>query len=240
MLFDDEIDLNSLAKASMLKPKNKLIQKAYDEAAVSFYKKMFQATMYANFAEYGTVPEETTNPKFMQLIEDSLNRTMSKPPYMFITINPTSDVSLSRLRKKVEKFANRRIIANYFYTYEVREENKGLHVHMIVRYQNVRPYDFKLACKNTFKSVCDANNPHCLNLKQISEDVVQDKVNYLLGHKQDSKTPGVEASKKYRKDNDLEQFYDSSPPFPCRATQLSIDVVDDDIPPLEPPKLIRK
>lgn len=231
-----DIDLNALATENMHKPKtigNPLVKKAYDEATISFFKKLFINSMYANFVESGSIPEETKDPKHLALIESSINRTMTKPPFMFITINPTKDISLQMLKKKVEKFTARRIIQKYSYVYEVRsddEKEPGLHTHMVIRYQNIRPYDFKVAAKNTFKDICDTNNPHCLNFKQITDEMVEDKISYMLGSKKDEKLAGVLLSVNYRKENNLDDIYESSPPFPCRATLI----------PLEPPTLIRQ
>lgn len=235
--------LDDLAKKGMVKKATEsssvIIRKAYDEATHQFFKKMFIASMYANFVEQGTLPEETTDPKHIKLIEDAVNRTMTKPPYFFMTINPQKGTSLEALQIKVEKFTARKIVQRYCYVYEVRreedvKEDQGLHCHMIIKYQNIRPYDFKVAAKNTFKTICDSQNPHCLNFKQISENIIEDKVNYMLGNKKDAKLSGVIATVNYRTANELDEIYDSSPPFPCRATQLI------ELTPLEQPALIRQ
>lgn len=208
-------------------------EKAYLDALGSFLKTAYQRQMVSDFATEGKLPYIPKDKKLLSLLEKQADQITSKPPYMFITVNPKLDTPLSLLKKKVEKFVSKVSVKKYYYVYEVRKENEGLHCHMLVEY-SIRPYDFKRGAKSTFKNICDVNNPHCLNFKFIEENILPDKIDYMNGKKKDKKLAGVEFSVAYRKANNLLPSYESSPPFPCRATQDTLLIEERSEPP--PPR----
>lgn len=197
-------------------------KKAYLAALEGFLKTAYQREMVRNFMEDGTLPYVPKDPKLLKMLESQANAVSSKPPYLFVTVNPRPEVTLTELKKSIEKFLKKKSISQYFYVYEVRTENTGLHCHILLKY-DIKPYDFKRSTKNTFKNVCDSSNPSCLNFKFVEEDTLQSKVEYLLGDKKDSKKKGVNFSIEYRKKNNIPAFVESSPPLPCRATQKNIE-----------------
>lgn len=215
-------------KASRLLPleKSKIEKEAevygYREACKAFYKALYTRQIYNDFVETGAVPYMPKDENRKKLIEKAHDAVSSKPPYMMLTINIRPNETMDKLRKSVEKFVNRKIVAKYFYVYEIRKApDRGLHCHMLVQY-NCKPYEFKRCAKSTFKKVCDSNNPSVLNFKFVQEDLLPSKIGYLLGDKQDKKKPGVKATIEYRKLNNLEDYYESNPQFPCRVAETNL------------------
>lgn len=203
-------------------------KKAYKEALHDFLKTAYKREMVRTFCQDGEMPYVPKDPTMKKMLENQRDTIATKPPYIFLTINPKED-NFAALQKAVNKFVKKKTITHYYYVYEVRKENEGLHCHMVLSY-NCKPYEFKRSTKNTFKNVCDSSNPHCLNFKFIEQDIIKDKIAYMSGSKKDSKLKGVEFSKAYRKANNIMEYYESSPPFPCRATQKTIGFND-----VEPP-----
>lgn len=204
---------------------DKINKKAYMEALHGFLKISYQREMVRQFCQDGILPYVPKDLKLKQMLESQADALSTKPPFMMVTVNPRNDVTLSQLKKKIEKFINKKTIMTYLYVYEVRKENEGLHCHIILQYES-KPYDFKRSGKNTFKTICDSSNSHCLNFKFITEADLPQKIDYLLGNKKDSKLAGVECSVNYRKINKLPAFVESSPKLLCRAT-LKLPLIDE-------------
>lgn len=159
----------------------------------------------------------------LQMLEEEADRLTTKSPFWFLTINPRQDVSLSLLKKKVKKMVSKKCIISYAYVYEVRKyeekDYKGLHCHILLE-QKDKPYNFKRGCKSTFKDICDFNNPHILNFKNIKDmEMLKEKYEYIKGNKKTKKLKGVQLSKEFRKLNNLQDMYNSSPPLPCGTTE---------------------
>lgn len=199
--------------------------KAYDDAMYQFLKTAYLRSFVADFAE-GKLPDELKNidNKFIKRLDKEASRLSSKPPYMFITVNPRKEITLSELKKAVEKCVSKRVIKDYHYCYEVRKKEEknfvGLHCHILVYMPEYVPYQFKRSVKNTFKHICDANNPNILNFKFIPNiEVFNEKIKYLQGNKQNDKLKGVELSKEYRRLNKLEDLYSNHPSLPCRGDE---------------------
>lgn len=192
-------------------------KKAYLDALQGFLKTAYQREMVRTFATEGILPYIPNDPKLKLMLESQANAISTKPPFMMLTVNPRAEVTYAQLNKAVCKFLRKKTILAYFYVYEVRTADTGLHCHILLQY-NAKPYDFKRSGKNTFKNVCDSSNPACCNFKFLEEDKLPSKIEYLLGTKKDSKLKGVECSKLYREKNNIAAFVESSPPLPCRAT----------------------
>jgi len=228
--MDFQIDLDALARPNLLpKPKitampseediKKTINKAYLDSLHQFYKTAFLKEHVRAFCEEGKTPNKLT-PELQIMMDNQANTLMTKPPYMLLTINPRPDVSLAQLKKVVEKIVSKKTITHYAYVYEVRKKDSGLHCHMLLKYTD-KPYSFQRGLKNTAKHICTVNHKEIFNMKYIEEDHVPEKISYFLGNKKDSKKAGVIDTVAYRKAQNLETMYESSPPLPCRATQIT-------------------
>lgn len=218
--------LNAKVKKAELEISDEDIQavhkKAYLESLQCFYKTAYLREHVQRFAENGTLPYTPKDLKLAEMLHSQANRLITKPPYLLLTVNPRED-NLLTLRKAVEKFLSKKTIKHYIYCYEVRKPDKGLHCHILLEY-NDKPYNFKRGAKNTFKNVCDSNNPNILNFKFVEEGNLLSKIDYIKGKKQDKKLAGVKASVEYRLANKLSPTYESTPPLPCRGAENSIEL----------------
>lgn len=216
--------LNAKVKKSELVISDEDIQrihkKAYLESLQCFFKTAYLREHVRQFAEDGTLPYTPEDPKLVQMLHNQANSLITKPPYILLTVNPKEE-DLPSLMKAVEKFVRKKSIKHYVYCYEVRNPEGGLHCHILLEYDD-KPYNFKRGAKNTFKNVCNVNNPHILNFKFIEEEHILSKINYLKGEKKDSKKAGVDATIIYRKEHNLSALYESTPSFPCRGAENEV------------------
>lgn len=200
-----------------------VIQRAKRDAKYQFYKTLFLRSFVQDFMDDGKVPDEARlTQEDKRIIQKQALRNATKPPYVFLTVSPRPDVDLETFKKAIEKFIQRKMISRYAYVYEVRNcENgvyTGLHAHLMTRYM-CRPHDYMRGAKSTFKHVCDVNNSEILNIKYIPEEVVSEKIDYILGNKKKSKEKGVVFSREYRTANNLIEIYESNPPLSCRVAK---------------------
>lgn len=197
----------------------KIEEKAYEDAYYQLCKTFMYRQMVSDLIEHGKPPMEMKNPKYVGMLQAQADRLVSKPPFLLITVNVRPNTLLDDLKKKVEKFVKKKTIQSFAYVYEVRKDDfTGLHAHILVQYDD-KPYNFKRGAKNTFKTICDVNNPNILNFRFVQLDKLLSKYNYLKGEKQSKKLPGVKHSEQYRTKNNLLPIYESIPPLPCRDTE---------------------
>lgn len=201
----------------------KYITKAYRDAIYDFYKHLFKHQFVADFMSEGNVPVEPTSEIYKEVVEKAKDRVTTKPVYVLLTINPKPGVSLKELAVKVEKFVQRCFIKSYMYVYEIREEGGGgLHCHMLLHY-TCKPYDLKRASRSTFKELCDVNNPAILNQRFVEPEILQQKINYLKGDKQDKKKKAVEFTKAWRLQQNIKDVYESEHPLGTDVPLLGCD-----------------
>lgn len=202
----------------------KILIKAQDGAKQMLFQRACLNEYFQTFQETGDLPI-VANGEVKQIMEAQCKKLSSKPPFCLITINPRSDITLPVLKKTVEKFLKKKTIPQWFQVYEVRKGETGLHAHILLRYTPT-PFAFKRGAQNTFKNVCDSKNSSILNFKFIQENILLDKINYMLGEKKDSKLKGVKDTILYRKKHSLPKYEESSPPLTCRATQIPPELID--------------
>jgi len=111
--------------------------------------------------------------------------------YIFITINPNSQITLLDFINKMTKMMSKKWITNYLYVYEQRGETeaelgKGFHFHCILEKPKTKAYAHMIReLSNSANSVCDTSNFHFFNIKSISEEECQRKIIYITGRKAD-------------------------------------------------------
>lgn len=200
-------------------------EKAYVDAIYQFYKTAYLRQFVSDFMNDGTLPTDIVDKKRLSLLQRQYEQNSVKSFYWFITVSVRPGVNFDTFKGIVLKQLSKKIIKSYYMVYEVRhepDENRdlfeGLHCHMLV-YSTVRPYDLKRSTKNTFKEVCDVNNPEICNFKNVPENCALDKIDYMTGNKRDSKMNGVELSKKFRLRYDIPAYIESNPPLPCRVAR---------------------
>lgn len=136
--------------------------------------------------------------------------------YMFITINPYEDTTLTHLHKSVRAFLRLKPVQGYIQVTEQRGTNeeecgKGFHTHMIIRQNWLKKSHFKRDIQRVFKDITNIKHYRCLNIATISDrnDLLK-RTEYILGNKTD--LPGNPKRQKqlqdiiFRKRNDLKHF----------------------------------
>lgn len=141
--------------------------------------------------------------------------------YFWITVNPVHTVTLGELQKEVERYVKRTFIKSYIYVYEQRGSDKnekemgqGLHVHLLIERDmsaNVSPYDIQKRTRIAFKSICDSQNKSILHFKQMPEEYIVDKLNYMTNKNLDEEHKDKEEKQEYdrvwRVENQLRNYY---------------------------------
>lgn len=119
-----------------------------------------------------------------------LNAKKNNNAYLWITVNPRSEVTFHDFKKKIEKLVNRKMFTHYEYVYEqrgcsVETAGKGFHCHILAT-RNVayKPCKCISNIRNTCKNlVGDVMNNHQLNIQVIGDDFASDKREYMTGAK---------------------------------------------------------
>lgn len=196
------------------------VNTVYKKSVMKVMGRIFEQQLIYTYSETGTLPgTENMRDDLKQLVDDHYKRFSTKPPYYFVTISPRPGVEFDEIQKAVKRYLNKSTIHEYFYVYEVRYEDlTGLHVHILLRTTD-KPANFKRGTRNTFKHICNAEYDRILNFKNIAEEFLPDKISYMMGNKQDDKKAGVRYSVEWRHRNGVPEFFESTPPFPCRGVQ---------------------
>lgn len=199
--------------------KQVIITKAYKDSLYTFYKTLFQRQMVQDFMNEEKVPVVPTDLNMRQYVEKAISNQSIKPPYILITVNAYPDLDFEQLKKKVEKFVNRRFVSAFIYAYEVRKEDlTGLHCHMLIHY-NCKPHDVKRNAKSTFKDCCNVKDDRILNFKFVNPDNLQSKIEYVKGVKKDAKMKAMDYTHKFQAEHILQPYYESTPQLPCRGAE---------------------
>jgi len=110
--------------------------------------------------------------------------------YYFLTVNPKPTIGLRDFIKTVEKALSKKWLNYCIYVYEQRGEceaelGKGFHTHIIFK-KNLSHTHTLREMKNSFKNMCDTDNYHVYNIKNIGEEEKLRKIQYILDKKADN------------------------------------------------------
>jgi len=166
--------------------------------------------------EYHKLQDDINNRIYNEryITAHKLEEIRQNSKYIFLTINPNSQIILTDFINKINKMMSKKWITNYLYVYEQRGETleelgKGFHFHLILEKPKTKPYNHLVReLANSANSVCDTSNFHFFNLKSISEEECQRKILYITASKAD-----VEKHKKqemdiiFRQKFNLKSFY---------------------------------
>lgn len=199
-------DYNNYHEARALKARNRAEIKIYEKL---YYDQLLAKIELGDFSNF--------HPAFHDVLEKHRETKLSKPRYVFITINP-SDVlideeKVQRLTKKLNKCVSKKWINWWAYVIEQRSETSdefsGLHAHMLIDRGEKVPFEVQREFKSTFREICDVDNPHCLNFKYIPHEAIEQKWQYMLGNKKDEKQSKVSIDLIFREKFKLEPYYKS-------------------------------
>jgi len=142
--------------------------------------------------------------------------TYALTEYLFITINPYPDVSLTLLRDTVIKFLRLKPIQGHVAVLEQRGVDEkscgnGFHSHIIIRQNWLKKSHFKRDIIRVFNRITNYKNYHCLNISNIKDETdLMRRMEYILGEKTD--LPGNPKRQKqlmdikFRKKNKLADY----------------------------------
>lgn len=138
----------------------------------------------------------------------------SKCKYIFLTINPNPHITLQDFIKTCEKMMSKPWIQNYLYVYEQRGETledcgKGFHFHAIIEKPSNKSYKHIVReMSSSANRLCDTSNYHFYNLKNITEEEKERKIQYITGRKADtSKHAKQDMDIPFRERNKLLSYY---------------------------------
>jgi len=132
-----------------------------------------------------------------------------EPEIYWITVNPKPGVELPIIMKTVQNFCNRKAVIDYHYTYEQRGESeqelgKGIHCHMLILWNKKQNKYLKQFLKESCGRIVGSTNNNILNIRRITPDVYQDKLDYLNGLKWDKeKDEKIKMDKIFREKNNI-------------------------------------
>jgi len=140
--------------------------------------KMFQET-------YARLDKERY--QYVQRNEEIKNKTK----YIFLTINPNPNITLMEFIRCMEKLMSKQWMTRYLYVFEQRGETeadvgKGFHFHAIIEKPTNKSYQHMMReLASSANKMCDTSNFHFYNVKNISEEEKNRKVEYITGRKAD-------------------------------------------------------
>lgn len=164
---------------------------------------------------------EYTNEKLLK--EKTAER--NKNSWLWVTINPKSEVTFDFFKKKIEKISKYSCFDGHIYVYEQRgtleEKNigKGFHAHILVK----RKLQFKPSyCETKIRVGCKAlvgniNNPNQVFVAKIGTEYAGDKYKYMTGLKKDEKRDKQKGDITFRKKHNLSSIYKNN---------ISVDVIN--------------
>jgi len=110
--------------------------------------------------------------------------------YIFITLSPRPDVSLSEFKKVIEKIFSKKWQSKYIYVIEQRGSTKddcgkGIHLHSLIHRNDKKFSEIKREIHNTFKRLYDEEVYSAFDVKLVddSPDNLSKIINYMLGEK---------------------------------------------------------
>ncbi len=143
-------------------------------------------------------------------------------PYMWVTVNPTKDVSWQQLKKLVDKHCRKHWVTHYFYVIEQNghdENDMGwkCHAHIVFKHTNLERLRFKTNMDSCFGSIVDRVDGKVgrsqLKIVPLMDCVeAEKKAKYCRGlksFKNNDKKTMIKIDTIWRKTNGIAPFYHS-------------------------------
>lgn len=133
--------------------------------------------------------------------------------WCWLTISPKLDVQLDVLKKILAKYSSRSIIKKYIYVIEQRGSDEahcgdGIHAHLLLE-RNLKypPNKFIKNSKNSFKKILDVKKEQFFYYFWLQHSFLTDKIDYMLGKKNESKHLKQTFDLVFREKNDIKKYY---------------------------------
>lgn len=184
----------------------KLQEEADLQAVKQFYTKM--ANLRIKLKQHTAIPESAYAE--MESLKSELSKKSENDDEKyaaFITVNPAASTikDFDALRVKVERCVSKRWVKKYQYCYEQRssdpENIHGLHAHILIR-REIKPSHTEREIRSTFaKLVGDPKRHIHISWKKLAW--VDDKLEYMNGHKTGVASDDVKKSEKTPVDDEM-------------------------------------
>jgi len=152
--------------------------------------------------------------KFIEMRKQALKLLKSDSPELyFITVNPKPGTTLDMLMKHIHNFCSRKSVRDYLYSIEQRGETEetmgdGIHSHILLKWNKKDNKYIKQFLYESCKRIVGSNMPQILNVRRITNEVYQDKIDYLNGIKWDAeKDLKIKYDIKFREINKISPLY---------------------------------
>lgn len=162
-----------------------------------------------DISEYAEVFNEVMRHRKQYL----LSQIKEEPEIYWITVNPKPEAQLEIIMKSIQNFCNRKAVRDYHYTVEQRGESeleigKGIHAHMLLKWDRKHNKYVKQFLIESCKRIVGNHNNNILNIRRITPDIYQDKLDYLNGLKWDKdKDLKIKFDKIFREKNNILCIY---------------------------------
>lgn len=181
---DSQATLDSEVEKRLRKYKMK--QAALLKATEEFYLKNERMRIQLELNDDISKEDYEESRRLKQLVKDKKKEADSKYA-CFITINPKENklTDFQKLDNCVKKALSKCWVTDYCYCYEQRSNDPhdihGLHTHILLR-RNTRPSNLEREIRNTFKGIVGKPDKH-IDIKYIKKEWINDKLEYMSGHK---------------------------------------------------------
>lgn len=136
-----------------------------------------------------------------------ISYSRKQTPYWFVTINPKNSIDFDDFHTICIDIFSQPKIAEAIWSYEVRKENEGLHCHALFHLTKPdKNFAYRNLRKRLVPDICGtAKHVH---IKWIDQSDIPKVVSYIKKtNVAKSKKKSDAATKKYRDENDIEDFY---------------------------------
>lgn len=147
-------------------------------------------------------------------IKEEINSVQDNTNYIFLNVNPASNIELLNFLKIIEKSLKKKWIKSFLYVIEQRGETeeeigKGFHTHIIIEKEETKSYSQAIKeLARAFSGACDTSNLHFFNGSKIKQNDLSKRKNYILGRKADSaKWKKQDMDIIFRKEYFLKNYY---------------------------------
>lgn len=163
---------------------------------------------------------EVQKEDFKKKLKDALRPPKAdKDEFIFVTINPKPDISLSQFLNKIIKTLKSTLFSDHLAVIEQRGNSEltcgqGLHAHILFKRitplnEGLPPSNIKRNLRDSYKKICLSSNNQIFNVQFISRTLAFEKKNYIIGQ---NKTGEGKKEKQiydgiFRKNNNLPEFY---------------------------------
>jgi len=210
-----DVNYKELIEEVKVKVNNEAMNKLISDCALDALKK----ELTSEFRNYwrGVIHTEDFVKEFPAVkIAEEATEEKFNTDYIFMTVNPRSEVGLTEFKKAIEKMMSKVWIEQYLYVIEQRGENeeeagKGYHFHALIYRKGKKFNELNREFKSSMKKITNVDKWNTFQISICSENDIKKRVNYMIGRKSDeSKWLKQDIDKVFRKKYNLQDYYEKT------------------------------